>query len=196
MRGLTHRVVILIGATSVIGSAGVVGVAIPFIGSWNPSAKALAAGAPVKVDISRMEPGDILGPIPAWRDKPVFIVKRTDEMLASLSSKTSRLADPDSLENQQPEYARNETRSIRPDLLVLIGICTHLGCSPKFKPEVTPQEFDPEWVGGFYCPCHGSKFDMSGRVYSGVPAPTNLEVPPYYYEDDSVLVIGEDKGVA
>jgi ubiquinol-cytochrome c reductase iron-sulfur subunit len=186
----------LIGATSVIGLAGVVGVAIPFIGSWNPSAKALAAGAPIRVDISRMEPGDILGPIPAWRDKPVFIVKRTDEMLAGLNSKTSRLADPDSLEDQQPEYARNESRSIRPDVLVLIGICTHLGCSPKFKPEVAPQEFDPEWVGGFYCPCHGSKFDMSGRVYSGVPAPTNLEVPPYYYEDDSVLVIGEDKGVA
>jgi len=186
----------LIGATAVIGSAGVVGVAIPFVGSWNPSAKALAAGAPIKVDISRMEPGDILGPIPAWRDKPVFVVKRTDEMLASLSSKTSRLADPDSLADQQPEYARNESRSIRPDVLVLIGICTHLGCSPKFKPEIAPQEFDPEWVGGFYCPCHGSKFDMSGRVYSGVPAPTNLEVPPYYYEDDSVLVIGEDKGVA
>jgi ubiquinol-cytochrome c reductase iron-sulfur subunit len=168
----------LIGATSVVGSVGVVGVAVPFIGSWNPSAKALAAGAPIKVDISRLEPGDMLGPIPAWRDKPVFIVKRTDQMVAALSEKTGRLADPDSLEPQQPDYARNEGRSIRPDVLVIVGICTHLGCSPKFYPEVTPQDYDPDWLGGFYCPCHGSKFDLAGRVYSGVPAPTNLQVPP------------------
>ena len=186
----------LIGATSVVGSVGVVGVAVPFIGSWNPSAKALAAGAPIKVDVSRLEPGDMLGPIPAWRDKPVFIVKRTDAMVAALGKTSARLADPDSIQAQQPDYARNEGRSIRPDLLVLVGICTHLGCSPKFNPEVTPQEYDPDWLGGFYCPCHGSKFDLAGRVYSGVPAPTTLEVPPYFYENDTVLVIGKDKGAA
>jgi len=186
----------LIGATSVVGSVGVAGVAVPFIGSWNPSAKALAAGAPIKVDVSRLEPGDMLGPIPAWRDKPVFIVKRTDAMVAALGKTSARLADPDSIQAQQPDYARNEGRSIRPDLLVLVGICTHLGCSPKFNPEVTPQEYDPDWLGGFYCPCHGSKFDLAGRVYSGVPAPTNLEVPPYFYENDTVLVIGKDKGAA
>ena len=186
----------LIGATSVVGSVGVVGVAVPFIGSWNPSAKALAAGAPIKVDVSRLEPGDMLGPIPAWRDKPVFIVKRTDAMVAALGKTSARLADPDSIQAQQPDYARNEGRSIRPDLLVLVGICTHLGCSPKFNPEVTPQEYDPDWLGGFYCPCHGSKFDLAGLVYSGVPAPTYLEVPPYFYENDTVLVIGKDKGAA
>jgi ubiquinol-cytochrome c reductase iron-sulfur subunit len=186
----------LIGATTVVGSAGVVGLAVPFIGSWNPSAKALAAGAPIKIDISRLFPGDLLGPIPAWRDKPIFIIKRTDEMLEALDSLADRLADPASREEQQPAYARNETRSIKPDVLVMVGICTHLGCSPKFRPEIAPQEFDPQWKGGFYCPCHGSKFDMAGRVYSGVPAPTNLEVPPHYYETDNVIVIGEEKGTA
>ena len=187
----------LIGATSVVGSAGVVGVAVPFLGSWNPSAKALAAGAPIKIDISRLAPGEIIGPIPAWRDKPVFVVKRSEEQLAKLNSKNDRLADPDSDEiAQQPLYAKNETRSIRPEVLVLVGICTHLSCSPKFRPAIAPQEFDAEWVGGFYCPCHGSKFDLAGRVYSGVPAPTNLPVPPHYYESESVIVIGEDGGTA
>jgi len=187
----------LIGATSVVGSAGVVGVAVPFLGSWNPSAKALAAGAPIKIDISRLAPGEIIGPIPAWRDKPVFVVKRSEEQLAKLNSQNDRLADPDSDEiAQQPQYAKNETRSIRPEVLVLVGICTHLSCSPKFRPAIAPQEFDAEWVGGFYCPCHGSKFDLAGRVYSGVPAPTNLPVPPHYYESESVIVIGEDGGTA
>jgi len=187
----------LIGATSVVGSAGVVGVAVPFLGSWNPSAKALAAGAPIKIDISRLAPGEIIGPIPAWRDKPVFVVKRSEEQLARLNSQNDRLADPDSDEiAQQPLYAKNETRSIRPEVLVLVGICTHLSCSPKFRPAIAPQEFDAEWVGGFYCPCHGSKFDLAGRVYSGVPAPTNLPVPPHYYESESVIVIGEDGGTA
>ncbi|MBT3897832.1 MAG: ubiquinol-cytochrome c reductase iron-sulfur subunit, partial [Gammaproteobacteria bacterium] len=137
------------------------------------------------------------GPIPAWRDKPVFVVKRSEEQLAKLNSKNDRLADPDSDEiAQQPLYAKNETRSIRPEVLVLVGICTHLSCSPKFRPAIAPQEFDAEWVGGFYCPCHGSKFDLAGRVYSGVPAPTNLPVPPHYYESESVIVIGEDGGTA
>mgnify|MGYP002631333775 CR=1 FL=1 len=184
----------LIGATTVVGTAGIVGVAVPFVGSWNPSAKALAAGAPIKIDIGRLAPGDMLGPIQAWRDKPIFVVKRTAEMLRGLEEDHARLADPASSEEQQPSYARNETRSIKADVLVVIGICTHLGCSPKFKPAVAPQEFDPNWIGGFYCPCHGSKFDLAGRVYSGVPAPSNLEVPPHHYESDTILVIGEDGG--
>lgn len=186
----------LIGATTVVGTAGVVGVAVPFVGSFNPSARTLAAGAPIKIDIGKLLPGEILGPIQAWRDKPIFVIKRTEEMLAKLNSKNERLADPDSTRVQQPDYAKNDTRSIRPEVLVLIGLCTHLSCSPKFRPAVQPQDFDSNWIGGFYCPCHGSKFDMAGRVYSGVPAPSNLEVPPHYYESDSVIVIGEDGGVA
>lgn len=186
----------LIGATTVVGTAGIVGVAVPFVGSFNPSARTLAAGAPIKIDISKLLPGEILGPIRAWRDKPIFVIKRTEEMLAKLNSRNERLADPDSDRIQQPDYAKNDTRSIRPDVLVLIGLCTHLMCSPKFRPAVQPQDFDANWIGGFYCPCHGSKFDMAGRVYSGVPAPSNLEVPPHYYESDSVIVIGEDGGVA
>ena len=186
----------LIGATTVVGTAGVVGVAVPFLGSFNPSARTLAAGAPIKIDIGKLLPGEILGPIRAWRDKPIFIIKRTEEMLSKLNSKNERLVDPDSNRVQQPGYAKNDTRSIRPEVLVLIGLCTHLSCSPKFRPAVQPQDFDANWIGGFYCPCHGSKFDMAGRVYSGVPAPSNLEVPPHYYESDSVIVIGEDGGVA
>ena len=186
----------LIGATTAVGTAGVVGVAVPFLGSWNPSAKALAAGAPIKIDISKLQPGDMLGPIPAWRDRPIFVIRRTDAMLGLLTQNTSRLADPKSEEPQQPAYAQNDTRSIKPELLVLVGLCTHLGCSPKPRPVVEPTDFDPDWQGGFYCPCHGSKFDLAGRVYSGVPAPTNLEVPPYRYESESVIVIGEDEGTA
>ena len=186
----------LIGATSLVGAAGVVGVAVPFVGSWNPSARALAAGAPIKVDISKLAPGEILGPLPAWRDKPIFVVKRSEDQLAQLNSRNERLADPESSRPQQPSYARNNTRSIKADVLVLVGLCTHLGCSPQFKPVVRPEQFDSEWIGGFFCACHGSKFDLAGRVYAGVPAPSNLEVPPHYYENDSVLVIGEDQGTA
>ncbi len=186
----------LIGATTVVGSAGVVGAAVPFVGSWAPSAKARAAGAPIKVDISKLAPGEILGPIPAWRDKPIFVVKRSDEMLSNLNSKNDRLADPKSEREMQPAYAQNDTRSIKPDVLVLVGLCTHLSCSPKFRPAIQPEQFDAEWIGGFFCPCHGSKFDMAGRVYAGVPAPSNLEVPPHYYESDGVIVIGEDEGTA
>jgi ubiquinol-cytochrome c reductase iron-sulfur subunit len=188
----TGRRNFLIGANLLIGSVGTIGAAVPFVGSFNPSAKALAAGAPVKVDVSKLVAGEILGPFPAWRDKPIFIVKRSEEMLQQLNSKNDRLADPDSHREQQPEYAQNETRSIRQDILVLVGICTHLSCSPKFRPALEPQPFDSEWLGGFYCPCHGSMFDLAGRVYAGVPAPSNLEVPPHYYETESVIVIGED----
>ena len=183
----------LIGANLVVGSVGAIGASVPFVSSFNPSAKALAAGAPVKIDIGKLAPGDILGPIPAWRDKPIFVVKRSGEMLKKLNSRNVRLADPDSHRLQQPEYARNETRSIRPDILVLVGICTHLNCSPKFRPALEPQTFDPNWLGGFYCPCHGSMFDLAGRVYASVPAPSNLQVPPHYYESESVIVIGEDE---
>jgi len=192
----TGRRNFLIGATSAVGSVGVVGAAVPFVGSWNPSAKALAAGAPIKIDIGKLSPGEILGPIPAWRDKPVFVIKRSDSMLEVLNTLNERLADPESLREQQPSYAQNETRSIRPDVLVLVGLCTHLSCSPKFRPAIQPEVYDEEWIGGFFCPCHGSKFDLAGRVYSGVPAPSNLEVPPHFYESDSVIVIGEDEGTA
>lgn len=192
----TGRRNFLIGATTAVGSAGVVGLAVPFVGSWNPSAKALAAGAPVKVDISKLSVGEILGPIPAWRDKPIFVVKRSDAMLEQLNSMNGRLADPESQREQQPVYAQNGTRSIKPDVLVLVGLCTHLSCSPKFRPAIQPEVFDEEWIGGFFCPCHGSKFDLAGRVYTGVPAPSNLEVPPHFYESDSVIVIGEDEGTA
>ncbi|MBT4494265.1 MAG: ubiquinol-cytochrome c reductase iron-sulfur subunit [Gammaproteobacteria bacterium] len=191
----TRRRNFLIGATSVVGAAGVVGAAVPFVGSWNPSARALAAGAPIKLDISKLAPGEILGPLRAWRDRPIFVVKRSEEMLMKLNSRNDRLADPDSSRPQQPEYAKNETRSIRPDILVLEGLCTHLGCSPQFKPVVKPEQFDTEWLGGFFCACHGSKFDLAGRVYSGVPAPSNLKVPPHYYESDAVIVIGKEEGV-
>ena len=192
----TGRRNFLIGATTAVGSAGVVGLAVPFVGSWNPSAKALAAGAPVKVDISKLSVGEILGPIPAWRDKPIFVVKRSDAMLEQLNSMNDRLADPESQREQQPGYAQNGTRSIKPDVLVLVGLCTHLSCSPKYRPAIQPEVFDEEWIGGFFCPCHGSKFDLAGRVYTGVPAPSNLEVPPHFYESDSVIVIGEDEGTA
>ncbi len=186
----------LLGATAAVGAGGVAGLAVPFVGSWTPSAKALAAGAPIKVDVSRLLPGQILGPIPAWRDKPIFVIRRSEEMLAKLSEKPERLADPMSDREQQPAYAKNETRSIRPEIVVLVGLCTHLSCSPKYRPAIEPQTFDAEWVGGFYCPCHGSKFDLAGRVYEGVPAPSNLEVPPHFYESENVVVIGEDEGVA
>ncbi len=184
----------LIGATTAVGAVGTVGVAVPFVASWNPSAAARAAGAPIKLDISKLEPGQLLGPIPAWRDKPIFVLKRTAEMLGALGSRSNRLADPDSEREMQPTYAQNGTRSIKDDILVVVGICTHLACSPKFHPVVQAETFDPDWLGGFYCPCHGSKFDLAGRVYSGVPAPANLEVPPHYYESETVVVIGEELG--
>jgi ubiquinol-cytochrome c reductase iron-sulfur subunit len=183
----------LISATSAVGAVGGVGAAVPFVGSWSPSAKALAAGAPITIDISRLEPGELLGPMPAWRGQPVFVMRRDEATLTNLRDSTSHLADPTSEKpDQQPEYARNEFRSRKPELMILVGICTHLGCSPQLFAEVEPQDFDPEWKGGFFCPCHGSKFDLAGRVYTGVPAPSNLRVPPHYFVSDSVIVIGLD----
>ncbi len=183
----------LIGSTTLVSAAGGVGVAVPFVGSWNPSAKALAAGAPITIDISRLEEGELLGPMPAWRGQPVFVMKRDEATLSSLRENVGHLADPQSEKlEQQPDYAKNEFRSRKPEIMVMVGLCTHLGCSPKLFAEVEPQDFDPQWKGGFFCPCHGSMFDLAGRVYSGVPAPSNLRVPPHYYVNDNVVVIGLD----
>lgn len=192
----TGRRRFLVGSTSVMGAAGVVGAAVPFIGSWNPSAKARAAGAPVRIDISRLQAGEMLGPIPAWRGRPIFVLRRTEEALNVLNEEPGRLADPDSEDPEQPEYAANEYRSRDPEILVLVGLCPHLFCSPTPHIEVRPQPFDTDWRGGFYCPCHGSRFDLAGRVYAGSPASRNMQVPPYSYEGDNVLVIGVDEETA
>lgn len=182
----------LIGATSAIGAVGAVGMMTPFVASWNPSAKAKAAGAPVKVDISKILPGEQIRA--EWRGKPVFILKRTPEMLANLASLDGVLADPNSEVAQQPAYATNAARAINPEIAIMIGICTHLGCSPQFRPEVGAADLGGDaWLGGYFCPCHGSKFDLAGRVYKSVPAPTNLVVPPHSYESDSVVIIGVDE---
>jgi ubiquinol-cytochrome c reductase iron-sulfur subunit len=181
----------LTAATSAVGVAGVVGVAVPFVGSWNPSAKAKAAGAPVKADISKLEPGQMI--VVEWRGKPVYVVNRSDAQLETLPKLNDQLKDPDSLVSEQPVYIQGIDRSIRPNLLVIVGLCTHLGCAPKFRPEVGAADLGgADWLGGFFCPCHGSKFDLSGRVYAGVPASANLIVPPYSFEGDKVLVIGVD----
>ena len=181
----------LVVATSIVGGAATVGAAVPFVASMWPSERAKAAGAPVEVDISRLAPGE-LG-VFEWRGKPVWVMKRTKEMLDAIKQADSKVSDPQSKVKQQPDYAKNEFRSAKPDLMVLVGVCTHLGCSPKEKPADAKDEMGPDWPGGFYCPCHGSKFDFAGRVFKGSPAPTNLEVPPYELLSDSTLVIGEDK---
>ncbi|MEM1404760.1 MAG: ubiquinol-cytochrome c reductase iron-sulfur subunit [Pseudomonadota bacterium] len=178
-------------ATSAMAAGGVVGIAVPFLGSWNPSAKAKAAGAPVKADIGKLEPGQMV--VVEWRGKPVYVVHRTPEMLENLPSLNGQLKDPDSAISKQPAYITGDDRSIRPELLVIEGLCTHLGCAPKFRPEVGAADLGgDEWLGGFFCPCHGSKFDLAGRVYSGVPASANLVVPPYSFESQNVVVIGVD----
>ncbi len=186
----TGRRRFLVAATSVVGAAGAVGAAVPFVGSWFPSAKAKAAGAPVKVNVSKIEPGQQM--IAEWRGQPVFIVRRTPEILANLKKIEGDLADPDSKQSTQPAYVNPETRSIKPEVLLLIGICTHLGCSPTFRPEVAPADLGPKWVGGYFCPCHGSHYDLAGRVYKSQPAPLNLPVPPHSYETDEIIVIGVD----
>jgi ubiquinol-cytochrome c reductase iron-sulfur subunit len=190
----TGRRRFLTAATSVVGAVGVGFALVPFISSMQPSAKARAAGAPVRADISKLEPGQMIRV--KWRGKPVWLVKRTDEMLEALPTLNPQLRDPDSLQPQQPDYAQNLYRSIKPEILVTVGICTHLGCSPTYRPDVAPADLGPAWVGGFFCPCHGSRFDLAGRVYKGVPAPLNLEIPPYRYLSDYELVIGDDKGTA
>ena len=164
----TNRRRFLVAATSAVGAAGAVGIAVPFVGSWNPSARAKAAGAPVKADIGKLEPGQMV--VVAWRGKPVYVVNRTEEMLANLPKLNDQLKDPESEISLQPEYIEGIDRSIRPELLVIVGLCTHLGCAPKFFPEVKPEAFQENWKGGFFCPCHGSRFDLSGRVFKGSPA--------------------------
>ena len=185
----------LTAATSAVGVAGVVGVATPFMGSWNPSEKAKAAGAPVKADIGALEPGQMV--VVEWRGKPVYVVHRTGNQLEDLLKLDGILKDPSSEGADQPGYVVGEGRSIRPELFVAVGLCTHLGCAPKFRPEVGAADLGgDEWLGGFFCPCHGSKFDLAGRVFQGVPASANLVVPPYSFEGDNVLVIGVDAEAA
>ncbi|MBY5922453.1 ubiquinol-cytochrome c reductase iron-sulfur subunit [Ferrimonas balearica] len=180
-------------ATAVVGGAGAAAVAVPFIKSWNPSAKAKAAGAPVEVNISKLEPGQMLRV--EWRGKPVWIVRRTDKVLANLDTLASQLRDPDSDEPQQPEYAKNAYRSIKDEYFIAVGLCTHLGCSPTYLPSSFEQQVEGV-ESGFFCPCHGSKFDMAGRVFAGVPAPLNLVIPPHTYVDESTVMIGVDEGAA
>jgi ubiquinol-cytochrome c reductase iron-sulfur subunit len=181
----------LVVATSVVGGAAGVGVAAPFVASMWPSERARAAGAPVEVDASRIPLGELA--VIEWRGKPVWVLRRTKEMLASLKTVEPRLSDPDSKASEQPKYAQNEYRSATPDLLVLVGVCTHLGCSPQEKPADAKGEMGADWAGGFYCPCHGSKFDFAGRVFKGSPAPLNLVVPPYTVVSETKLVVGEDE---
>jgi len=186
----------LTAATAAVGAVGAGFVAVPFLKSWNPNAAALAAGAPVEVDISKVVPGQQIRVL--WQKKPVWIVYRTEQNLEDLKNlPDSDLADPKSEIPQQPDYISGPNRSLNDKYLVVIGLCTHLGCSPTYRPEVGAADLGGEsWKGGFYCPCHGSKFDLSGRVYAGVPAPTNLIVPPYTYLSDSTLLIGVDEGAA
>ncbi|WP_323845081.1 ubiquinol-cytochrome c reductase iron-sulfur subunit [Microbulbifer magnicolonia] len=182
----------LTAATSVVGGAGAVGVAVPFVASWNPSAKAKAAGAPVKYNVGKLEAGQMV--TVEWRGKPVYVVRRTEQTLQNLEKVTPLLRDPNSEESIQPPYVNPENRAIKPHLLVLVGLCTHLGCAPMYRPEVGAADLGgDEWMGGFFCPCHGSKYDLAGRVFKGVPAPTNLDVPPYSFEGDDVIVIGVDQ---
>lgn len=180
----------LIAATSAVGGVAVAGVAVPLVMSMMPSARAKAAGAPVEVDISKVEPGMLL--TVEWRGKPVWIVNRTPEMLEMLAKHEDQLADPKSEMPQQPDYCKNANRSIKPEYLVAVGICTHLGCSPTFRKEVGAADLGADWPGGFFCPCHGSRFDLAARVFKGVPAPTNLVIPPHQYLSDAKLLIGVD----
>ena len=181
----------LIVATSAAAGAAGVGVAIPFAWSWWPSERAKAAGAPVEADISNIAPGELA--VVEWRGKPVWIMRRTKEMLEAVKKVDDKVTDPKSEVPLQPEYAKNEYRSIKPEFLVLIGICTHLGCSPQQKSADAKGEMGADWAGGFLCPCHGSKFDLAGRVYKGAPAPVNLEVPPHSYVSDGTILIGDDR---
>ena len=185
----------LVAATSVVGGAGVVAAAVPFVQSMWPSARAQAAGAPVEVDVSKIEPGQMVRV--EWRGKPIWIVHRTEKMLEALNANVDKLRDPEStVASQQPTYVDDEHRAIKRPYLVLVGICTHLGCSPTYRPEFAPADLGADWKGGFFCPCHGSRFDMAGRVYQGVPAPTNLKVPPHSYLSENTLLVGEHRGTA
>ena len=185
----------LTGLTAGFGAVGGAVAVTPFVLSMTPSERAKNAGAPVEADISKLEEGRMM--IVEWQSKPVWIVRRSQQMLDNLPKLDENLRDPAS-ENtdQQPEYAQNAVRSRKPEILVLIGICTHLGCSPTYRPDIAPADLGDDWLGGFFCPCHSSRFDMAGRVYTGVPAPTNLVVPPHYYVTDTTILVGEDGGAA
>jgi len=180
----------LIAATGVVGGVGAVATAVPFVMSMFPSERAKAAGAPVDVDISKLEAGQKIDI--EWRGKVVWVINRTPDMLSTLPKLDAQLADPKSEVPQQPAYAKNEHRSIKAPVFVAVGICTHLGCSPTFRKDIAPADLGPDWLGGFFCPCHQSKFDLAGRVYKGMPAPTNLVVPPHRYASDTLVVVGEN----
>ena len=185
----------LLAATAVMSGVGVAYVATPFVLSMDPSAKAKAAGAPVDVDISKLQPGQMV--TVEWRGKPVWVLRRTQQMLDAMQTRLDVLRDPDSDElSQQPDYAKNPHRSINPEYGVMVGICTHLGCSPTYRPEFAPPDLGPEWKGGFFCPCHGSRYDLAGRVFLGMPAPSNLVVPPYHFVSATRVIVGVDPEVA
>jgi ubiquinol-cytochrome c reductase iron-sulfur subunit len=180
----------LTSAMTVVGAVGAGYLAVPFLAQMQPSTKAMASGAPTDVDISKMETGQLLRV--EWRGKPVWLLNRTPKVLETLDTLENQLSDPLSNESIQPEYTQNAYRSIKPELLIAVGLCTHLGCSPTFRPETAPVDLGPDWKGGFFCPCHGSWFDLAGRVYRGVPAPTNMDIPPHRYVTDTLIIIGED----
>lgn len=186
------RRTLLVGTTAAMGAVGAGFLAVPYVKSWSPSEKAKAAGAPTSVDVSKIEAGAMV--VAEWRGKPVYVARRTPEALGFLESLNNQLKDPNNRnKEQQPDYADNIHRSRKPELLVMLGVCTHLGCAPSYHPEVKPEPFDANWKGGWYCPCHGSRFDFSGRVFNGSPAADNLEIPPHSYETAEVVVIGIDE---
>ena len=180
----------LVLTTAGAGGLAAAGVAAPFVASWFPSEKAKAAGAPIEIDVSKIESGQML--TAEWQGKPIWVVNRTDQQIKDLKGLNGVLTDPNSEVNHQPEDCKNETRSIKPNVLVAIGICTHLGCSPTYRPDIAPADLGAEWKGGFFCPCHGSKFDIAGRVYAGAPAPTNLVIPPHKYLSDTTIQVGDE----
>lgn len=181
-------------STAAVGAVGAGAVAVPFLGSWMPSAKAKAAGAPVKADLSKIPAGMMM--TVEWRGKPVYVVNRTQEQLDNLKALDSALSDPGSTTSDQPDYVKGQARAVKENFGIYVGLCTHLGCAPQFRPEVGPADLGGDWVGGFFCPCHGSKYDLAGRVYKNVPAPENLIVPPHKYVADAQVIIGEDGGAA
>jgi ubiquinol-cytochrome c reductase iron-sulfur subunit len=181
----------LVAATSVVGALGAVGAAVPFVGSWSPGARAKSAGAPVRINIAKLEPGQQM--VAEWRGQPVFVLRRGQAILANLGNVAPQLADPQSKDSVQPNYVDQRLRSIKPEILLVVGICTHLGCSPTFRPEIAPVDLGADWVGGYFCPCHGSRYDLAGRVFKAQPAPLNLPVPPHAYESADIIVIGIDQ---
>ncbi|MEE2762547.1 MAG: ubiquinol-cytochrome c reductase iron-sulfur subunit [Pseudomonadota bacterium] len=184
----------LIGATAAVGGVGAIGAAVPFLGSWNPSAKAEAAGAPVTVNVNKLEPGQQI--TVEWRGKPVWVIRRDKAMLDNIEKLNDVVKDPQSEAPQQPSYIEGTFRALRPEIAVIVGLCTHLGCVPSYRPEIAPADLGENWLGGLFCPCHGSKYDLAGRVYDAQPAPLNLEVPPYRFDDDATLTIGLDPEAA